>query len=119
MGYNKLELRKYYLWLKIMPLKYKNMPKKITFDEQYEWKKKHLSKVKLDNITSEFEREYREAMNIINEKKNNEKLPAFRKKILKRFKVYKFDDELKTIKNSIFYTCKVKKELEKLFPKFK
>ena len=46
-------------------------------------------------------------------------LVPFFKKYEKKLKVYKFDKELNAIQNSIFYTCKVKTLLHKLFPKFK
>ena len=119
MGYDKSELKKNYYWENIYPLKFKNMPKKLTFNQQYQWKKKHLSKSKLDKLASDFEKEYNEANNIITVAKNNKKLPAFKRRMNNKFKAYTFDKELKAIQNSIFYTCKVKKELGKLFPKFK
>ena len=119
MGYNKSQLKKNYLWENINPLTMKNIPKNLTFKQQYEWKKKHLSKYKLDKLTSIFENNYKDAIKVININKNDKKLPAFKKRIIKRFKIYNFDKELKAIQHSIFYTCEVKNKLEKLFPKFK
>ena len=117
-GYHKNEIYKIYLYKYLQKKIYKKEPE-INIKELYEWKEKQMTVKERNIFNKDFNKIYNTSLQSIKDNINNPKLVPFFKKYEKKLKVYEFDKELKAIQNSIFYTCKVKTLLHKLFPKFK
>ena len=62
--------------------------------------------------------DYKEANNIIKKYENDDKFKKFYKRESKKFKTKSFEKEIKEVKKSIFFTCKVATKYKKLFPTY-
>jgi len=116
-GYTKHEIYKKKFYNYLNNIKFKNEPD-LNLKELLEWKDKHLNSNKRKEFKKQFDKDYKDNISFIKENLNNPKLIKFIKLNENKFKIYKFDKELKAIQKSIFYTCKVKDTLEELFPNF-
>ena len=92
---------------------------KLNAKEEFEYKKKKLSKSKkLTEFKEQLELDYKKANNIIKKYKNDDKFKKFYKRESKKFKTKSFEKEIKEVKKSIFFTCKVATKYKKLFPNY-
>ncbi len=100
--------------------KYKmKTPSKLNAKEEFEYKKKKLTKSKkLAEFKEQLELDYKEASDIIKKYEKNDKFKKYYKKESKKFKTKSFEKEIKAIKKSIFFTCKVATKYKKLFPNY-
>jgi hypothetical protein len=93
--------------------------KTMNYKEEIEWKLKVFFENSLDK---EFYKQYKideeDARNIINKVENSKGFKSYYNKTKSKFKPYSFTSEIKEIKKSIFYTCKVATKYKKLFPNY-
>jgi len=114
-----LHIHKYPLHkLKKLKSKYK-YDKNMNAIEEIQWK---LKVFKSSKLLKEYEKDYKleekKIIEIINNNKNSKEFKLYYNKNKKKFKSYSFTKEIKQIKNSVFFTCKVAKKYKKLFPKY-
>ncbi len=114
-----LHIRKYPLHkLKKLKSKYK-YDKNMNAIEEIQWK---LKVFKSSELLKEFEKDYKleekKIIEIINNNKNSNEFKLYYNKNKKKFKSHSFTKEIKQIKNSVFFTCKVAKKYKKLFPNY-
>jgi hypothetical protein len=93
--------------------------KTMTYNEEIEWK---LKVAKENNLDKEFYKQYKldeiEARNIIDKVEKSKDFASYYKKTKSKFKPYSLEKEIKEIKTSIFFTCKVATKYKKLFPNY-
>jgi hypothetical protein len=116
----------YYQYIKHLPLNdFKKMKsntkysKTMNYKEEMEWK---LNVAKENNLHTDFYKQYKldekEARNIIDKVEKNKDFKSYYKKTESKFKPYSLEKEIKEIKTSIFFTCKVATKYKKLFPNY-
>jgi len=93
--------------------------KTMNYKEEMEWK---LKVAKENNLDKQFYKQYKldeiEARNIIDKVVNSKDFASYYKKTKSKFKPYSLEKEIKEIKKSIFFTCKVATKYKKLFPNY-
>ena len=93
--------------------------KNINGKEELEWKYKTFEENGLkDEFYNDIEQKIKESKKIIEETKNSKEFQDYYKKNVNKFKKYSFEKEIKEIKKTIFFTCKVKTKYNKLFPNY-
>ena len=94
-------------------------PSKLNAKEEFEYKKKKLTRSKqLVKLKEQFELDYKKANDIIKKYEKADKFKKYYKKESKKFKTKSFEKEIRDIKKSIFFTCKVATKYKKLFPNY-
>ena len=94
-------------------------PKNLNAKQEFEYKKDYLIKNgEIDKFKKEFEIDYNKAKELIKTYENDKDFLKFYKKESKKFKTKSFEKEIKEIKQSIFFTCKVATKYKKLFPNY-
>lgn len=94
-------------------------PKNLNAKQEFEYKKNYLiQNGEIDKFKKEFEIDYNKAKKLIKKYENNKDFLKFYKKESKKFKTKSFEKEIKEIKKSIFFTCKVATKYKKVFPKY-
>jgi hypothetical protein len=90
----------------------------LNYKQEFEYKRKKLINSKeITQLKTKFNLDYVEAKKIITEITHDKKFEKYYKANLKKFKTKSFAKEIKEVKNSIFFTCKVSTKYKKLFPK--
>jgi len=93
--------------------------KNMNWNEELEWKYKAFEENGLkDGFYNDIEQKIKESKKIIEETKNSKEFQDYYKKNVNKFKKYSFEKEIKEIKKTIFFTCKVKTKYNKLFPNY-
>ena len=91
-------------------------PSSLNYKEEFEFKKKNLTKT---NILKEFKKDftldYNKSKKIILKIEKDKDFIKYYKKNLKKYKTKSFDKEIKEIKKSVFFTCKVATKYKKLY----
>jgi hypothetical protein len=117
-NYSKTTIKNIRYYHKINNYKVK-VSKKLNAKEEFDFKRdKYLKSKEKKDFDKEFNKLYKEAVNIIEGNKNTEEFQIYFKKYEKKFKLKNFDSEIKEIRKSIFCTCKVATKFKKLFPKY-
>ena len=94
-------------------------PSKIDAKKIFEYKKNKLIYSKqLAEFKQKFETDYKEAIDIIKKYEKDNKFKNYYTKESKKFKIKSFEKEIKEVKKSIFFTCKVATKYKKLFPNY-
>ena len=87
--------------------------------KEFEYKRdKLIHSKKLAEFKQKFESDYKEAMDIIEKYEKDNKFKKYYTKESKKFKIKSFEKEIKEVKKSIFFTCKVATKYKKLFPNY-
>ena len=95
------------------------VPKKLNAKEEFEFKKeKYFKSKEKKDFDKEFNKLYKEALSIIEDNRESQSFEKFFKKYKKEFKLKDFKKEIKDVKKSIFFTCKVATKYNKLFPNY-
>ena len=93
--------------------------KNMNWNEELEWRYKAFEENGLkDKFYNDIEQKIKESKKIIEETKNSKEFQDYYKKNVNKFKKYSFEKEIKEIKKTIFFTCKVKTKYNKLFPNY-
>ena len=93
--------------------------KNMNWNEELEWKYKTFEENGLkDEFYNDIEQKIKESKKIIEETRNSKEFQDYYKKNVNKFKKYSFEKEIKEIKKTIFFTCKVKTKYNKLFPNY-
>jgi hypothetical protein len=93
--------------------------KNMNWNKELEWKYKAFEENGLkDEFYNDIEQKITDSKKIIKETKNSKEFQDYYKKNVNKFKKYSFEKEIKEIKKSIFFTCKVKTKYNKLFPNY-
>jgi hypothetical protein len=92
-------------------------PAALNDKKSFEYKRsKLISSKETDKFKLQFKSDYTEAQKIIVEITQDKKFEKYYKANLKKFKTKSFAKEIKEVKKSIFFTCKVSTKYKKLFP---
>ena len=95
------------------------VPSSLNYKEQFKFKKKHLTKTNiLKDYKKDFSLDYNKSKKIILKIEKDKDFIKYYKKNLKKYKKKSFDKEIKEIKKSVFFTCKVATKYKKLFPNY-
>jgi len=118
MGYKKNIIKNILIYHFIRKYKMK-IPSNLNDKEQFEYKKKKLISLKeISKFKSQFNLDYNESKKLILKIKKDKDFIKYYKKNVKKFKTKSFEKEIKEIKKSIFFTCKVSTKYKKLFPNY-
>ena len=123
---NKIKQFMYYRYIISYPKnKIKKMKCSIEYDknmnwnEELEWKYKTFEENGLKyEFYRDIEQKIKDSHKKIEETKISKEFQDYYKKNVNKFKKYSFKNEIKEIKKSVFFTCKVATKYKKLFPKY-
>ena len=123
---NKIKQFMYYRYITSYPKnKLKKLKCSIKYDKNMNWNKELEWKYKAfeenglkDEFYNDIEQKIKKSKKIIKETKNLKEFQDYYKKNVNKFKKYSFEKEIKEIKKTIFFTCKVKTKYNKLFPNY-
>lgn len=95
------------------------IPSKMNPKKEFEYKRDKLIHSKqLAEFKQNFETDYKKAIDIIEKYEKDNKFKKYYTKETKKFKIKSFEKEIKEVKKSIFFTCKVATKYKKLFPNY-
>ena len=115
-GYKKNIIQNILIYHFIRKYKMKISP---TLNDKHEFeykKKKLISSKEISKFKTQFNLDYNESKKLISKIREDKQFENYYKKQLKKFKTKSFDKEIKEVKKSIFFTCKVSTKYKKLFP---
>lgn len=94
-------------------------PKNLNAKQEFEYKRNYLIKNgEIDKFKKEFDNNYKKSKELIKTYENDKDFLKFFKQESKKFKIKSFEKEIKEIKKSVFFTCKVATKYKKLFPNY-